>query len=66
MYAKRGKPMPEGWTLDGYLAEGRTMFVVSCWEEPGENYRLVAEQAGVFDLNDRRVYRLYRRMEDKP
>ena len=52
--------------LDGYLAEGRTMFVVSCWEEPGENYGLVAEQAGVFDLNDRRVYRLYRRMEDKP
>lgn len=49
--------------LDGYLAEGKTMFVVSCWEEPGENYRLIAEASGVFDLNDRRTYKLYRRVE---
>ncbi|MGN0996387.1 MAG: hypothetical protein ACI4PG_05730 [Candidatus Ventricola sp.] len=52
--------------LDGYLAQGRTMFVVSCWEEPGDNYELIAEQAGVFDLFDRRVYKLYRRVEDRP
>lgn len=49
--------------LDGYLAEGRTMFVVSRWEEPGENYTLIAEASGVFDLNDTRTYKLYRRMD---
>lgn len=49
--------------LDGYLAESKTMFVVSCWEDPGENYTLIAEASGVFDLNDARTYRLYRRVE---
>lgn len=49
--------------LDGYLEEGRTMFVVSRWEDPGENYMLVEEASGVFDLNDKRDYKLYRRVE---
>ena len=49
--------------LDGYLAEGRTMFVVSRWEDPGENYALIAEASGVFDLNDMRDYKLYRRVD---
>ena len=39
------------------------MFVVSRWEEPGENYTLIAEASGVFDLNDTRTYKLYRRMD---
>lgn len=51
--------------LDGYLADGRTMFVVSCWEEPGSRYACIAEQTGVFDLNDTRVYKLYRRVEEE-
>jgi len=49
--------------LDGYLAEGRTMFVVSRWENPGENYALIAEHTSPFDLNDERAYQLYRRVE---
>lgn len=49
--------------LNGYLAEGRTMFVVSRWEDPGENYALIGEASGVFDLNDMRDYKLYRRVE---
>lgn len=50
--------------LDGYLAEKRTMFVVSRWEDPGENYALIAEHTSPFDLNDVRTYKLYRRMEE--
>lgn len=46
--------------LDRYLAEGRTKYVVSRWEDPGENYELIAEASGVFDLNDMRDYKLYR------
>ena len=49
--------------LDGYLAEGRTMFVVSRWEDPGENYALIAEHSSPFDLNDMRTFKLYRRIE---
>lgn len=49
--------------LDGYLAQGRTMFVVSRWEDPGERYELIAEASGVFDLCDARDYRLYRRID---
>lgn len=49
--------------LDGYLAEGKTTFVVSRWEDPGENYALIAEASGVFDLNDMRDYKLYRRVD---
>ena len=50
--------------LDGYLAEKRTMFVVSRWEDPGENYALIAEHTSPFDLNDTRTYKLYRRVEE--
>ncbi|MBQ8618013.1 MAG: hypothetical protein IJ418_10980 [Clostridia bacterium] len=50
--------------LDGYLAEKRTMFVVSRWEDPGENYTLIAEHTSPFDLNDMRTYKLYRRVEE--
>lgn len=50
--------------LDGYLAEKRTMFVVSRWEDPGENYALIAEHTSAFDLNDMRTYKLYRRVEE--
>ena len=49
--------------LDGYLAEGRTMFVVSRWENPGENYELIAEHSSPFDLNDMRTFKLYRRID---
>ncbi|MGN0777200.1 MAG: ArnT family glycosyltransferase [Candidatus Ventricola sp.] len=51
--------------LDGYLAQGRTMFVVSRWEDPGEHYTLIAEHTSPFDLNDMRTYKLYRRAEEK-
>ena len=50
--------------LDGYLREKRTMFVVSRWEDPGENYALIAEHTSPFDLNDMRTYKLYRRVEE--
>ncbi|MBR5560715.1 MAG: glycosyltransferase family 39 protein [Clostridia bacterium] len=50
--------------LNGYLAEKRTMFVVSRWEDPGENYALIAEHTSPFDLGDVRTYKLYRRVED--
>ena len=50
--------------LNGYLAEKRTMFVVSRWENPGENYTLIAEHSSPFDLNDMRTYQLYRRVEE--
>lgn len=50
--------------LDGYLREGRTMFVVSWWEDPGERYELVAQYTSPFDLNDMRAYKLYRRREE--
>ena len=49
--------------LDEYLAQGRTMFVVSRWEDPGEHYALIAEHNSPFDLNDTRAYKLYRRVE---
>ena len=49
--------------LDGYLAQGRTLFVVSVWEDPGERYALIAEHESPFDLNDMRAYKLYRRVE---
>lgn len=49
--------------LDEYLAQGRTMFVVSRWEDPGENYALIAEHTSPFDLCDMRAYKLYRRIE---
>ena len=49
--------------LDEYLAQGRTMFVVSRWEDPGEHYALIAEHTSPFDLNDTRAYKLYRRVE---
>lgn len=49
--------------LDEYLAQGRTMFVVSRWEDPGENYALIAEHTSPFDLCDMRTYKLYRRVE---
>ena len=49
--------------LDEYLAQGRTMFVVSRWEDPGEHYALIAEHTSPFDLNDMRAYKLYRRVE---
>lgn len=50
--------------LDGYLAKKRTMFVVSRWEDPGENYALIAEHTSPFDLHDMRTYKLYRRVEE--
>lgn len=50
--------------LDAYLTEKRTMFVVSRWEDPGENYMLIAEHSSPFDLNDMRTYKLYRRVEE--
>ena len=49
--------------LDEYLAQGRTMFVVSRWEDPGKHYALIAEHTSPFDLNDMRAYKLYRRVE---
>ena len=49
--------------LDGYLDEGRTMFVVSRWEDPGENYTQIAEHSSPFDLNDMRTFKLYKRVE---
>ena len=49
--------------LDEYLAQGRTMFVVSRWEDPGDNYALIAEHTSPFDLCDMRAYKLYRRVE---
>ena len=49
--------------LDEYLAQGRTMFVVSRWEDPGEHYALIAEHTSPFDLCDMRAYKLYRRVE---
>lgn len=48
--------------LNSYLAEGRTEYVVSRWEDPGENYELIAEHESPFDLNDMRLYKLYRRI----
>ena len=49
--------------IASYLAEGRTQFVVTRYAEPGENYELVAEDDGVFDLSDSRHYKLYKRKE---
>ena len=39
------------------------MFVVSRWEDPGENYMLIAEHTSPFDLCDMRAYKLYWRVE---
>lgn len=50
--------------LDGYLNEGRTMFVVSRYEDPGENYTLIAEHSSPFDLHDMRTFKLYRRVKE--
>lgn len=50
--------------IASYLAEGRTQFVVTRYADPGENYELVAEADGVFDLNDMRHYKLYKRIEE--
>lgn len=49
--------------LNSYLEEGRTMFVVSRWEDPGKNYELIAEHSSPFDLNDMRTFKLYRRID---
>lgn len=49
--------------IASYLAEGRTQFVVTRYADPGEAYELIAEADGVFDLNDMRHYKLYKRKE---
>ena len=49
--------------IASYLSEGRTMFVVTRYADPGERYELIAEETGVFDLNDERTYKLYRRKD---
>ena len=49
--------------IASYLDEGRTQFVVTRYKEPGENYQQIAEASGVFDLNDQRTYKLYKRAE---
>lgn len=49
--------------IDGYLAQGRTLFVVTRYADPGEHYERIAEATGVFDLNDVRTYTLYRRRD---
>ena len=36
---------------------------ISRWEDPGENYALIAEHTSPFDLCDMRAYKLYRRVE---
>ena len=50
--------------IASYLAEGKTQFVVTRYADPGERYELIAEADGVFDLNDRRHYKLYKRIEE--
>ena len=50
--------------IASYLAEGRTQFVVTRDAVPGERYELIAEADGVFDLNDMRHYKLYKRIEE--
>ena len=49
--------------IGGYLSDGVCEYVVTVWREPGENYEPVAEAAGLFDLADRRNYRLWRRKQ---
>ena len=49
--------------IASYLAEGKTQFVVTRYADPGEAYELIAEADGVFDLNDMRHYKLYKRKE---
>ena len=49
--------------IAGYLEEGRTEYVVTRYKEPGPRYEKIAEASGVFDLNDRRTYSLYHRIE---
>lgn len=49
--------------IASYLSEGRTMFVVTRYADPGERYEQIAEETGVFDLNDVRTYKLYKRKD---
>ena len=49
--------------IASYLSEGRTMFVVTRYADPGEQYEQIAEETGVFDLNDVRTYKLYKRKD---
>ena len=50
--------------IDGYLREGATRFVITCYRDVGERYELIAEHESPFDLNDKRLYKLYRRVDD--
>ena len=47
--------------INGYLQNADTEFVVAEYKDPGENYELIAEQMGYFDLHSERYYKLYRR-----
>ena len=49
--------------IASYLSEGRTMFVVTRYADPGEQYEQIAEETGVFDLNDVRTYKLCKRKD---
>ena len=47
--------------IAGYLSGQVCEFVVTVWKTPGEGYEAVDRREGVFDLNDRRTYTLWRR-----
>lgn len=51
--------------IAGYLADGAAQFVVTRYADAGEKYELIAEAQGVFDLNDAREYKLYKRIDEK-
>ena len=48
--------------IAGYLAQGKTRFVVTCYRDVGDRYELIAEHTSPFDLNVPRTYKLYRRV----
>ena len=51
--------------IQSYLKDGATQFVISRYIDPGDRYELIAEAAGVFDLNAPQTYYLYKRIEEE-
>lgn len=49
--------------IAGYIESGAAQFIVTRYADVGEGYELIAEDQGVFDLNDLRTYKLYRRID---
>ncbi len=47
--------------ISTYLEDRRVEFVVTRYKEPGDGYVEIAEADGVFDLNDKRTYKLYKK-----